>query len=181
MTGTGGAADIPSRGARLWRGLERGLEGLMAVFLLSMAIITVIDVIGRYFLNAPLPGGYELVQYLMALSVFAALPLSTRSQSHLTVSLLVDGLTGRAKRIHHIAILLISAMALAFLAWRMGVQAQVLTRSDAVSGSLGLPLPPVAWAMTGLAWLAVVVAVMLVLRAVLGHSPDTATRPGVPE
>ena len=51
-----------------WTWLERILEAIMATFLLAMALITAIDVVGRYFFSAPLPGGYEIVQYLMALS-----------------------------------------------------------------------------------------------------------------
>lgn len=177
----GGGQNMQQQGrpgpvALLWWGVERLLEAIMAAFLLAMALITVIDVVGRYFLNAPLPGGYEIVQYLMALSVFAALPLATRAESHLTVSLFVDRLGGRPRRIHRFIVLAISALALAFLAWRMGVQSQVLARTGAASGSLRLPLAPIAWTMTGLAWLSVSVIAVLMLRALLGIEEATDTR-----
>ncbi len=148
----------------------------MAAFLLAMAVITVIDVVGRYFLNTPLPGGYEIVQYLMALSVFAALPLATRAESHLTVTLFVDRLSGRPRRVHRFIILAISATALALLAWRMGVQAQVLGRTGAASGSLRIPLAPIAWVMTALAWLSVAVIAVLMLRALFGIEDAAGTR-----
>lgn len=140
----------------------------MATFLLAMAVITAIDVVGRYFFSTPLPGGYEIVQYLMALSVFAALPLVTRAEGHLAIGLLTDRLPGRARRFHRLLMLCITTLVLAFLAWRMGVQASQLSRGSVLSGSLGAPLAPVAWAMTVLAWLAVAVSIVLLMQAMTG-------------
>ncbi|GGE27736.1 TRAP-type C4-dicarboxylate transport system, small permease component [Gemmobacter megaterium] len=152
----------------IWRWLERGLEAIISLCLIVMTGLTVVDVAGRYFLNAPLRGGYEISEMLMGLTVFAALPLATRAEGHLTVGLLTERLSGQARRIHRIVILLITVGALAFIAWRMGVQADILARSKAASGSLQLPLWPVARAMSVLAWLACAVSVMLTLRALMG-------------
>jgi TRAP-type C4-dicarboxylate transport system permease small subunit len=163
-------------GGRLWFLAERLLEAVMAAFLLAMAVITGIDVIGRYVFNAPLRGGYEIVQYLMAVSVFAALPLAARAEGHLTISLFTGRLGGRARHWHRIVILIISAGTLAFLAWRMGAQAVVMDRRQMVSGSLGLPLAPVGWAMTGLAWLAVAVTLVLLVQALAGRQNTAAGR-----
>ena len=65
-------------------------------------------------------------------------------------------------------ILIVTLGALVFIAWRMGVQASILARSEAASGSLQLPLWPVAMVMSWLAWLAAAVAAVLVLRALAG-------------
>ena len=140
----------------------------MAVFLTAMAAITVIDVAGRYLFNAPLKGGYEIVQYLMALTVCAALPLASRSESHLTVSLVTGRFRGALRRVHRFVILMVSAAALALIAWRMMAQAAVLERTGAQSGSLRLPLAPIAEAMAWLGWLSVAVVVVLMLRAAAG-------------
>lgn len=156
---------------KLWNGFERALEAVMAAFVLAMAVITVIDVIGRYFFNAPMAGGYEFVQYLMALSVFAALPLATRAEGHLTIDLLTGRLKGRPKRIHRIVILIVSTVVIAFLAWRMGVQAEHMQRSNATSGAIGFRLAPLAWTMTALAWLATLVSIVLTIQAFFGGEP----------
>ncbi|NIZ14461.1 TRAP transporter small permease [Phaeobacter sp. HF9A] len=155
-----------------WSWVERVLEAVMATFLLAMALITAIDVVGRYFFSAPLPGGYEIVQYLMALSVFAALPLTTQAEGHLTISMLTDRLGPRTQRVQRVIMLFISTLVLAFLAWRMGVQANHLSHGTALSGSLGIPLAPVAYAMTVLAWLAVAVSAVLVVQAISGKQPS---------
>ncbi|MFV0382767.1 TRAP transporter small permease [Paracoccus sp. (in: a-proteobacteria)] len=154
---------------RIWFGVEKLLEAVMALFLLAMAIITAIDVVGRYFLSAPLHGGYEMVQYLMALSVFAALPLATRADAHLTIDLFTGRLRGRPRKVHRVIVLILSTIVLAFLAWRMGIQAGHLQKGRALSGSLGMPLAPIAWIMTVLAWLAVAASVSLIVQAVTGR------------
>ena len=158
--------------ALVWHWTERLLEAVIMLCLIAMTGVTVIDVAGRYFFGAPLQGGYEISELLMGLTVFASLPLATRAESHLAIGLLTDRLTGGPRRIHRIVILMITVIALAFIAWRMGVQADILGRSDAASGSLRLPLWPVARVMSWLAWLSAAVAAVLTLRALMGLDRD---------
>lgn len=165
----------------LWLLAEKALEAIMALCLIAMASITMIDVVGRYFLNTPLQGGYEIVQYLMALAVFAALPLTTRSEGHLTISLFTDRLTGMAQRVHHVFVLAVSAMALALIAWRMSEQAAVMARSKAMSGSLGQPLAPIGWTMAGFSWLALGVCLILLVRVILGRGTGPKRQMEAPE
>ena len=158
--------------ALVWRWTERLLEAVIVLCLIAMTGVTVIDVAGRYFFGAPLQGGYEISELLMGLTVFASLPLATRAESHLAIGLLTDRLRGQARRVHRIVILVVTLGSLAFIAWRMGVQADILARSEAASGSLQLPLWPVARAMSWLAWLATAVAAVLTLRALAGLDRD---------
>jgi TRAP-type C4-dicarboxylate transport system permease small subunit len=147
----------------------------MATLLFAMMIITTVDVVGRYLLNSPIPGGFEIVQYLMAVVVFASLPLTTAADNHLTVSLVGGWLKGRMRRAHRIFVLAISSLALATIAWRMAEQAAILASSQQISGFLQLPLAPVAMIMSALATLAVVVVLVKFAGAVLGREPMTAT------
>ena len=158
--------------ALVWRWTERLLEAVIMLCLIAMTGVTVVDVVGRYFFGVPLRGGYEISELLMGLTVFAALPLATRAESHLTIGLLTDRLQGGALRVHRIVILIVTVGSLAFVAWRMGVQADILERSEAASGSLQLPLWPVARVMSWLAWLSTVVALVLTLRALAGLDRD---------
>jgi TRAP-type C4-dicarboxylate transport system permease small subunit len=164
------------------RTIEHTMNGIMAVLLFAMMAITAIDVIGRYGFNAPVPGGFEIVQCLMAVVIFASLPLTTAAERHLTVSVFENRFRGTTRHVYRLVMLTISLIALAIIAWRMGVQADVLGRSQQVSGFLQLPLAPIAWAMTALATLAALVAaVKLVLEAfapqVVADPP--AAQPGI--
>lgn len=58
--------------------------------------VTVVDVVGRYFLNAPIPGSDEMVSFGLALTIFAGLPLITHSREHISLSLLHDRVGGWA-------------------------------------------------------------------------------------
>jgi TRAP-type transport system small permease protein len=154
--------------ARLWRWIEMALELVISLCLLIMVAVTVIDVAGRYFFNAPLSGGFEISEILMGLTVFSALPLASRAESHLAIGLLTDRLAGNARRWHRIAILALSAAGLGYIGWRMTVQAMIVKGSMATTGSLHIPLWPVASAMAVLGWLSCLVTVVLLVRALAG-------------
>jgi len=166
----------------VWRWFEYAMNGLMAILLFAMMTITAIDVIGRYVLNTPVPGGFEIVQYLMAVVIFASLPLTTAAERHLTVSVLENRFTGTTRRVYRIVMLLVSGIALLIIAWRMGVQADVLGRSKQVSGFLQLPLAPIAWIMTILSAFAAFIACMQLAAELFGRgqSPGHSTsQPGI--
>ena len=164
--------------ARLWSLIERGLEAVISLCLLAMVALTVFDVVGRYFLNMPISGGYELSEILMGLTVFAALPLASRAENHLAIGLLTDRLTGPARRWHRIGILVISTVGLGFIGWRMTVQAGIMYGSMATTGSLRLPLWPVAGVMAALGWLSCLVTLVLLLRALSGLDRDAHAAKG---
>lgn len=159
-----------------WRWVEIWLELVISLCLVAMTALTVIDVAGRYFLGMPMPGAFEISELLMGLTVFASLPLATRSDGHLTIGLLTDRLYGRAQRVHRVTILIVSFLALSFIAWRMEVQTSIFLRSHIASGSLRLPLWPFAGVMSALAGLSALVALVMILRALTGR--DTGAPAG---
>jgi len=153
---------------KVWTWTERFLEVAISLCLLVMVAVTVVDVAGRYFFNAPLSGGYEISEILMGMTVFASLPLASRAENHLAIGLLTDRLSGGARRWHRIMVLAISVAALAYIGWRMGVQTGIMFNSKATSGSLRLPLWPVAGIMAVLGWLSCAVTAVLLGRALIG-------------
>ncbi len=163
-----------------WRFLDLGLKSIMAIFLFTMMAITAVDVVGRYLFNAPLSGGYEIVQYLMALVVFAALPVTTAADSHLSVTLIPPRMAGGIGRAHRIVVGLVSMIALVVIAWRMAEQARILGQSQQISGYLQLPLAPIAWTMAALAGLAVIIIVVKFAAAVLGREDNVPGHEATP-
>lgn len=163
---------------KVWTWTERVLEAVVSLCLLVMVAVTVIDVAGRYFLNAPLSGGYEISEILMGLTVFASLPLASRAENHLAIGLLTDRLSGNARRWHRVAVLAISVAALGYIGWRMTVQAGIMFNSMASTGSLRLPLWPVASVMAVLGWLSCAVTLVLLGRALAGLDRDAHAAKG---
>ncbi len=160
---------------------EQLVEALVALALLLMMVITVLDVIGRYVINRPLPGATELVQYSMVTAIFIALPLITARREHISVSL-IDGLFGeRGRRWHRAVIAAISAIVLVLVSWKLWGHAQMLATNRDVIGFLSLPVAPAAFVASTLAGLTVLVLVAMVVSDLGGkQTAASASRGGRP-
>ncbi len=125
--------------------LARALEALASLLLLGLMAVTGADVIGRYALNAPLPGAFELTEILLAALVFAALPLVGRAGGHVDVDILTDRLPGRARRAVALVVALLCAAILLVFAWRLGLLGGQQIADGMRSDSLHVPFGPLAW------------------------------------
>ena len=99
--------------------LFTALKLIVAVVLFSMAAVTFVDVIGRYVFSAPVPGTFETVGLLMGIVTFAALPLVTRAQNHITVDLFDSFIRGGVRKVQQFVILVGSAAVVGFIAERL--------------------------------------------------------------
>jgi TRAP-type C4-dicarboxylate transport system permease small subunit len=133
---------------RRWRFLTLTLSAIAAVLLFSMMALTFADVLGRYVFIAPIPGAFEVIEFMLALLIFAGLPLVTFDNAHITVSIL-DGLFGpRALWIKQFVILLASAVAVGFIAERMWAQATDMVEAETITGFLEMEIAPIIYAMS---------------------------------
>jgi TRAP-type C4-dicarboxylate transport system permease small subunit len=139
-------------------------EMVAAIDLMLLMLLVASDVTGRYLFNKPISGGYELVQLLMGVLVFSALPVISRTNEHITIGLLDPYFKDIADRIRRVFVHLFSAAVLSFLAWRLGIQASKLAANGDTTAVLALPLAPIAWFMTVMAVLSVVSLLVLVFR-----------------
>lgn len=125
--------------------LGRGLEGLSIVLLLGLMVVTGLDVIGRYFLNAPLRGAFELTELLLAALVFTALPLVSRAGEHVDVDIATILMPSRVQRALAVIVAILCAGTLLFFAWRLGLLGQAQATDGARSESWGIPYAPLAF------------------------------------
>ncbi|MGH8632571.1 MAG: TRAP transporter small permease [Burkholderiales bacterium] len=152
--------------------LRAGLHSVVSLALLAMMAVTVADVVGRYLLAAPIPGSFEISQFLLAVTVFASLPLVAGSRAQITVGLLESVFSGRALRVQRALVLLFSASAVALMAWQLARLAGRLEASERVTGSLSWPIAPLVYVIAGfslLALIATVIAGWQDLRAASGE------------
>lgn len=145
--------------------LYRVPEAVAALDLLLLMALVMIDVAGRYLLNKPIPGGYELVQLCMGVLVFSALPVVSRTNEHITIGLLDPYFKGAADTARRVFVDLFSAAALAFMTWRLAVHAGKLAANGDATPVLALPLAPIGWYMTAMAGLSVVSLLVHAARA----------------
>jgi TRAP-type C4-dicarboxylate transport system permease small subunit len=87
-------ADFWRTGGAFTTAIHGLFGGAAGILLFALMVVTMVDVVGRYVFSAPLPGGNEIVQILMAAVIYTALPSVCRQEAHITVDLL-DRLTPR--------------------------------------------------------------------------------------
>ena len=129
-------------------GLDKALGFLAASVLMLLMIITFFDVLGRYLFSAPLPGAFELTEIMMAMLIFAGLPLVSHANQHVTVNLIVGILSPIILHLQRLITQAIMAVILAVMAWRMWIKAEEMLEQGDETAYLLLPIAPVAFFMT---------------------------------
>jgi TRAP-type C4-dicarboxylate transport system permease small subunit len=138
-------APVRPRRRTVWGTIETALSAGAGALLLALTFITCIDVVARYWFNAPLSGAYELTELFLAALVFLALPITTARGEHVEVDL-IDAVAGGAiSRMARPVTGLLTAGVLAVFAWRLWEHALRLAGDGAISDSLALPIAPVAF------------------------------------
>ena len=135
--------------------------------------MTLIDVLGRYFLASPLPGASELTELLVMSIVFAGLPAICLDDGHITVDLFTSRLRGRAAAVQIMAGRLAVALMLTLVSWQLWEHGGRLGSWGETTIYLHVPLAPVARAASVLcAVSALIVLALALLRLPAGHAED---------
>jgi TRAP-type C4-dicarboxylate transport system permease small subunit len=129
------------------RAAEAVLGALTAAVLFVMMVLTCVDVIGRYVFNRPVPGALEIIEILVAATVFCALPLVTLREEHVTVDLLDAVVPDWLLRLQHVAAYLASAIVAGVLAWQLLVRANRMMGYGDTTAVLKITLYPLTYFM----------------------------------
>jgi len=132
--------------AQLW--LRLGLGGFAALLLFFMMALTFVDVIGRYFFNAPVPGGFEMTEVALATLIFAGLPLVTARDEHVTVDLFDRMIPARVRHIRDAGIAVLCGVLLFVISYRVWLKADETVRYGDVTAILEIPLGPMVYFMS---------------------------------
>jgi TRAP-type transport system small permease protein len=150
--------------SRTGAGAREGLSTFAALVLAAVMMVSVVDVVGRYVFNRPLPGSSEITEILMAILIYAGLPLVSLRRAHIAVDLLDPVTPPGLTRIRDAVVGIVSVFVLAIIAWRLWAYADQIRSSKDVTEYLKLPLAPFAYAMSVLAGIAAVVELYRTLR-----------------
>lgn len=158
-----GARDSSARSNfSIW--FDRALMSITAVVMFSMMGVTFVDVVGRYVFNRPIHGGFEIIQFLMPLAMFTALPIVTRDFGHITISILDGNLNPTAAWIQRLVILIGSAGVVAFISWLLWLQGNELLIGQNISGFLEWPFYPPAYAISALSFVTFVIMIGVIVQ-----------------
>jgi TRAP-type C4-dicarboxylate transport system permease small subunit len=141
-----------------------------------LVIVTAVDVVGRYFLNSPLTGSSEIIEFILAIGIASAVPLVTERNEHVTVSLIGGALGSRGRAVANRISYAICLATSALLAYQLFDRAHYLWGTGVYTQSLFLPLWPVSVVMA-VFWVA---ATILFARFVYTGSPAPQSSPDQP-
>lgn len=149
------------------------ISGLInALLIVGLWSITTVDVVGRYFFNAPLKGAFELSQINMGLLIYAGLVLVSLDNSNISATFIVNALRGRLRRVYAAILAIFTSIALLILAYCLWITARYLLESHDITMFLRIPNGPITVA---LAAFTLISAALYVRNAIIGNPPLDAS------
>ena len=144
----------------LWERRADAVLGIAASALLfSMMVLTFFDVVGRYLLNKPIRGAFEITELGLLVLIFAGLPLVSHADEHVTMDfidrILPDWLAALWVRAMHA----ICVAIMAFLTWQVWLKAGKIAAYGDTTDVLRIPVTPFVYFMTAMMALTAVVHV----------------------
>lgn len=115
------------------------LKLIGGVALTSMMLLTVVDVIGRFFKH-PIFGSVELVGFLATIIVAAALPYTYKVDGHVGVEIIVRLLSKRTQIYIDIFTRSLSLILFSLITWQMFLYARDIHETGEVSMNLEFPI-----------------------------------------
>lgn len=126
----------------LARPVGRMLNYLAALSLVFLMVLTGIDVSLRYLFNAPIPGSFEITQYVLPMVIALGLAQCALDKGHVFVELFVSRLSHRGQAyMNCVAYLLFSAL-YALITWQSLLRALGMKQTGQTSEVLALPVYP---------------------------------------
>jgi TRAP-type C4-dicarboxylate transport system permease small subunit len=130
--------------------LDRVLGAAAAVLLFGLMALTTADVIGRYILNWPLRGAFEVTELLLLTLIFAGLPLASRADEHVTLDFIDLTLSERGRLLLRRLIDLVCGVIILGLAWRVWIKAGKIAGYGDTTEVLRLPVGPFVYFMAAM-------------------------------
>jgi TRAP-type transport system small permease protein len=155
----------PVSAASIIQSTSKVMAVIAAVVLFFMMLITVGDVIGRYFFDTPIKGTWEIVGLSLIFAATWGFAYCQLKQAHINVTVLLDRFSPRVRAILTTISLFFGFVGFSLISWRMVLHAQkyfLMTRGN-TSDTLNIPYAPF---MLGLAVGAGVMALMLIVDIV---------------
>jgi TRAP-type transport system small permease protein len=144
---------------------------LAAGALFAIMVLTLVDVSGRKFASASIPGSLEVTELLLVVVIFAGLPLVSLQGEHVVFDSLDPLLPAWLRRLQQAVVDTACAGALGGIAWLMWAKAGQMAEYGDVTAQLKLALPPFVRLMAVLCGVTAMVHLLLALRPVAHHHP----------
>jgi TRAP-type C4-dicarboxylate transport system permease small subunit len=150
--------------------IEQAVALLLVILLSAMVALTFADVLGRRLFNTPVFGANDITEHLMALIIFAGLPLLTARRGHLSIDLLDHWLLRPSWRGWHKEVHVLIAAVLGLMAWQYGLAGEEAYEINEVSPALTIPR---AWMYIYISFTTALAAVLALFTPAPQHETHT--------
>jgi TRAP-type C4-dicarboxylate transport system permease small subunit len=151
--------------------LDRVLGAAAALLLFCLMAVTTVDVIGRYLMNWPLRGGFEITELLLLTLIFAGLPLVSRADEHVTMDFIDAALGARGRLLLRRLVDIACGLIILGLSYRVWLRADKIAGYGDTTDVLRIPVAPFVYFM------ALMVAVTGMVHLVKAFLPAQDDRP----
>src|SRR3954470_12611493 len=134
-----------------WERQADAALGLAASLLLfGMMVLTFFDVVGRYLLNRPIRGAFEVTELALLVLIFAGLPLVSHADEHVTMDF-IDRLLPQRLRVAWVrGMHAVCAAIMFFLAWQTWIKAGKIAGYGDTTDVLRITVGPFVYFMTAM-------------------------------
>ena len=118
-----------------------------SVAVLSLMSMATVNVVLRFFFNAPYRGAYEVVGFLGAIVIAFALGYTQKRKAHIVVDILTEKFPKRVNRILDGINYFITMIFFAIVSWQVFVWGMKISRSGEVSETLKIIFHPFVYSV----------------------------------
>ena len=140
---------------KIFRSLERVIHGMSwlangigAFVLACMMFLIMTDVLLRYLFNRPVSGGFELVEFMMALTISLGMAFTGVKKGHVSVELIVSKFSERVQAAFDVFHFLVATALFFFMSWKTAQQALVVGKRYVTTSVLEIPVYPFMWVLS---------------------------------
>src|SRR5262252_9091123 len=131
-----------------WERRADAVLGIAAsVLLFGMMVLTFFDVVGRYLLNKPIRGAFEITELALLVLIFAGLPLVSHADEHVTMDFIDRVLPARARLVLVRLVHAICAAIMFFLTWQVWIKATRISSYGDTTDVLRITVGPFVYFM----------------------------------
>ncbi|MBW2030978.1 MAG: TRAP transporter small permease [Deltaproteobacteria bacterium] len=124
------------------------LNYLAATALVFLMILTGIDVTMRYVFNAPIPGSFEITQYVLPVVIAFGMAKCSLENGHVSVELLISRLPGRMRAFMKSIAYLLFTVLYGLITWQSLLRALGMKQTGQTSEVLAIPVYPFVLTVT---------------------------------
>lgn len=152
---------------------------LGAAVILFMALMTVVDVAGRYLFNSPLGGAFELTGLMLSIIAGFGIALATAAEQHIRVDALFEKLSVSKQRILILVSALISLGIYAVLTWQgaIAVRDSLVPYVEIALGEVGIVIAPFRFALALGFFLSVIATTIQIIGVFRRRGNSSSTIP----